>query len=345
MDTQNYITEHRKGQHLLAEERHEIEVRLKDGWSVYRIAKHLNRPYNTIKNEIARGTVYLYNGKIPRYKAKIGEKIYKENRSRSRRQYKRLSVVSFIEYVEEKFASGWSLDSCVGVALESKQFCRSQIVCTKTLYNYVDQGLVKIKNIDLPEKLKRNTKQRKVRKHKRILGDSIELRPENVELREEFGHWEVDTVLGSKYEDEPCIVTLVERKTRKAIWIKADNHTSDAIQGAIESVIGYFGVMASSVFRSITGDNGSEFARLAELASQGISVYFTHPYSSWEKGTNECHNRLLRRFIPKGICIDKYTAEDIAYMADWANTLPRKILHYDTPDELFERELDRIYAI
>ena len=72
MDTQNYTTEHRKGQHLLAEERHEIEVRRKDGWSIYRIAKHLNRPYNTIKNEIARGTVYLYNGKVARYKAKAG---------------------------------------------------------------------------------------------------------------------------------------------------------------------------------------------------------------------------------------------------------------------------------
>lgn len=71
MNTQNYSTEHRKGQHLLAEERQEIEVRRKDGWSVYRIAKHLGRPYNTIKNEIARGTVYLYNGKVARYKGEV----------------------------------------------------------------------------------------------------------------------------------------------------------------------------------------------------------------------------------------------------------------------------------
>ena len=84
MDTQDYTTEHRKGQHLLAEERHEIEVRLKDGWTPYRIAKHLGRPFNTIKNEIARGTVYLYNGKVARYKAKAGEQQYKENRCNSR---------------------------------------------------------------------------------------------------------------------------------------------------------------------------------------------------------------------------------------------------------------------
>ena len=73
MDTQDYTTEHRKGQHILAEKCHEIEVRLKDGWSPYRIAKHLGRPYNIIKNEIAKGTVCLYNGKFVRYKAKGGE--------------------------------------------------------------------------------------------------------------------------------------------------------------------------------------------------------------------------------------------------------------------------------
>ena len=92
MDTQDYTTEHRKGQHLLAEERHEIEVRRKDGWSVYRIAKHLGRPYNAIKNEIARGMVHLYNGKVTRYKAKAGEERHKENRRNSRRQYRRLEV-------------------------------------------------------------------------------------------------------------------------------------------------------------------------------------------------------------------------------------------------------------
>lgn len=345
MDTQNYSTEHRKGQHLSAEERHEIEVRRKDGWSPYRIAKQLGRAYNTIKNEIARGTVYLYHGKVARYKATVGEQRYKENRRNSRRQYRRLDVSSFIAYVEDCFSKGWSLDVCAGKALESGKFRRDQMVCTKTLYNYVDNGLIGIKNIDLPEKLSRNTKKEKVRKHKRILGDSIELRPENVELREEFGHWEVDTVVGSKHEDEPCTVTMVERKTREAIWIKASDHTADGVQAAIQSVMVQFGSMASAVFKTVTGDNGSEFARLAELVSQGTKVYFTHPYSSWEKGTNECHNKLLRRFIPKGVSMAGYSAEDIAYMADWANTLPRKILGYRTPDELFEAELDRIYAL
>ena len=85
MDNTNYTTERRKGQHLLSEERHEIEVRLEDGWSVYRIARHLERPYNTIRNEIRRGTVSLYHGKVQRYKADKGRKVYLEHRQNCRR--------------------------------------------------------------------------------------------------------------------------------------------------------------------------------------------------------------------------------------------------------------------
>ena len=80
----------------------------------------------------------------------------------------------------------------------------------------------------------------------------------------------------------------------------AENHTAAAIQKTIQEVLDYFGSNAGKVFLSITGDNGSEFAELSKLENGGIKVYFTHPYSSWEKGTNECHNRMLRGFIPKG---------------------------------------------
>ena len=92
----------------------------------------------------------------------------------------------------------WSLDASYGKALESGEFRRDEIVCTKTLYNYVDLGLLPIKNIDLPEKLNRNTKEKRVRENKKILGRSIEERPEIVNSRTEFGHWEIDTVIGKK---------------------------------------------------------------------------------------------------------------------------------------------------
>ena len=107
------------------------------------------------------------------------------------------------------------------------------MVCTKTLYNYVALGLLPIKNVDLPEKLRRNTKPKKARENRKNLGRNIEECPEIVDLRTEFGHWEIDTVIGKKNENEPCVLTLVERMTRMCIWAKARNHTAEAINEAL----------------------------------------------------------------------------------------------------------------
>lgn len=347
MDSNNYTTKTRKGQHLSRKERYEIQIRLKDQWSIYRIAKELGRSYNTIKNEIKRGSVTLYNGKVQRYKAEKGEEVYLNNRQKSRRKFHCLEASRFLQYVVEHFKGDdkWSLDACYGAALRSGKFRREEMVCTKTLYNYVDLGLLPIKNIDLPAKLSRNTKMKKTRENRKNLGRSIEERPEIVALREEFGHWEIDTVIGMKGEDEPCVLTLVERMTRMCLWIKARKHTVDAITEAIQQVMSYFEEQRNQVFKTITGDNGSEFSGLSLFEDGKLKVYFTHPYSSWEKGSNECHNRMLRRFVPKGKSISDYTADQICFFADCINGLPRKILNYATPEELFELQLDEIYAI
>ena len=253
MDNPNYTTEHRKGQHLLNEERYDIQVRLKDGWSIYRIAKHLGRAYNTIKDEIERGTVTLYNGKVKRYKADQGKSVYLENREHSTRRYRVFETAPFLEYVVKQFKNEhWSLDAIFGYALHNELFKREEMVCTKTLYNYVSLGLLPIKNIDLPEKLKRNTAKSQAFKNKKKLGRSIEERPESVELRNEFGHWEIDSVLGLKNENEPVVITLVERMTRMCLWIKAKNHTAEAMQEAFEEVVSMFLSKKNQVFKTVT---------------------------------------------------------------------------------------------
>ena len=346
MDNPNCTTERKKYQHLTDEERHIIEVRFnEDKWSIYKIAKELGRANNTIKKEIQRGLVDLYRGKVQRYNATKAKETYLEHRSHCRKKLKRLDAAPFIHYVEECFKDGWSIDASVGRALLEGLFPRDQMVCTKTLYNYIDVGLLAIKNIDLPYKLSRKTKPTRVRQNKRILGDSISERPEDANERTEFGHWEIDTVRGKKKETEPVILTLVERVTRYCIWLKIRNATAEAAQEGLRQILTQFGSQVTQVFKTITGDNGSEFASLSELKGEGIGVYFTHPYSSWEKGTNERHNGLLRKFIRKGESISRYSTEDILEMGDWANTLPRRILGYRTPEELFESELDRLYAL
>ena len=92
----------------------------------------------------------------------------------------------------------------------------------------------------------------------------------------------------------------------------------------------------SNVFKTITAANGTEFSELSNLERYGVLVYFTHPYSSWERPQNERHNRIFRRFVPKGISIDRYSAKQILEYADSMNSLPRKILGYITPEEQFE---------
>ncbi|QAA33699.1 IS30 family transposase [Clostridium manihotivorum] len=349
MDYQNNNTESRKNKHLNFKERVLIELHLKDGFSAYKIAKKLERPINTILNEIRRGTTtQIKQGKCLKvYLADTGEAVYKKNRINCCSTFKRLECSDFINYTVDKIKNhSWSPDACVGEAIANGRFVRSQMVCTKTLYNYIDLGLLEVKNADLPMKLRRNTKSTRVKEHKKKLGSSISDRPVEINARNEFGHWEIDTVIGEKSNNDNVLLTIVERKTRYAMVVDIASKTAEDVTDALNRVRSLFGDQFSQVFKTITGDNGSEFANLSTLENEtDTKVYFTHPYSSFEKGTNERHNGLIRRFIPKGNRISNYTSDDIAFIEEWMNTLPRRILNYKTPEELFEAHLDQIYGL
>lgn len=101
----------------------------------------------------------------------------------------------------------------------------------------------------------------------------------------------------------------------------------------------------SIVFKTITADNGTEFSELSNLEKYGVLVYFAHPCSSWERSQNERHTCIFRRFVPKGISIDRYFAEQVLEYADSMYSFPRKILGYMTPEELFEAFLDQLYSV
>ena len=348
MDYTNYTTDSRKHKHLNLQERTIIELRLKDGYSAYKISKELQRPINTILNEIRHGTVPKINTNhmIQLFFADAGQAIYKDHRTNCGRKNLRLVCNEFISYACEKLHKDkWSIDACVGRSMESGQFKRSEIVCTKTFYNYIDQGLCYIKNIDLPLKVRRNTKKQYVRANKKNLGTSIEKRPVSIDNREEFGHWEIDTVIGQKSGKDNVLLTIAERKTRQFLVRKIADKSALAVMAELDKLREECGDRFSSVFKTITSDNGSEFANLSELEQvTDTNIYFTHPYSSFERGTNERHNGLIRRFLPKGTRMTDCSIDTIAFVEDWCNTLPRKILGYRTPEELFESEMDKIYA-
>lgn len=348
MDNNNNNINSRKNKHLNFKERTIIEIRLNDGFSPYKIAKELGRPINTILNEIRRGTTsqIKQNKHVELYFADTGEAMYKKNRKNSCRSFKRLECSEFISYAVEKIKNNsLSPDACFGEALRKNTFDRSEMVYTKTLYNYIDLGLLDVKNIDLPYKLRRNIKPARVRKNKKILGSSIKERPSEIDSRNEFGHWAIDTVIGEKSSDDNVLLTIVERKTRNAIVRKIESKTVDAVTNELVKIRDLFGDKFSKVFKTITADNGSEFVELADIEELcSPKVYFTHPYSPFEKGTNERHNGLIRRFIPKGKRISNYDINDIGFIEEWMNTLPRKILGYNTSEKLFDEYLDSIYA-
>ena len=196
----------------------------------------------------------------------------------------------------------------------------------------------------MPEKLKRNTKIHRIRKNKKKLGGSIEQRPQEVNKRDVFGHWECDLILGHKTKGDEVLLTLSERMSREFLIIKIPDKTAASVMNAFKSLRKQYSEHWNDIFKTITTDNGSEFADLSQLEDISKSlVYYAHPYTSCDKGTVERHNGLIRRFIPKGDYIHNYSLQQIINIETWCNSLPRKILAYHTPDEIFERELDRIY--
>ena len=118
-----------------------------------------------------------------------------------------------------------------------------------------------------------------------------------------------------------------------------------SVMTAMEVLREEYGENFFTVFKTITADNGTEFSELSNLEKYGVVVYFTYPYSSWERHQNERHNRIFRRFVPKGLSIDRCSAEQILEYADSMNSLSRKILGYMTPEELFETFLDQVYSV
>lgn len=341
------ISERQIGKHLNFEDRCTIKICRKMGMSLRKTAEVVNCAASTVYNELKRGTGVRQGnrGRHPEYSAKRGQETYELNRSRCHRDNKVEAENPFVVWVIQTVRSKkWSLDACVGYAKRNSLFPSDMILSTKTLYNAVWKGII-LSPFELPEALSRKKKKHNPRKNKRIYGTSISDRPAIVASRKEYGHWEIDTVVGRKSGRESVVLTLVEKVTDFYIAIKIPSKTSESVLAALDVLREEYGEeYFSQVFRSITADNGGEFEGLAKLENYGTHVYFAHPYSSWERPQNERHNRIFRRYIPKGISIENYSAEQILMFADDMNALPRKALAYATPEELFDAFLDQIYS-
>lgn len=219
-------------------------------------------------------------------------------------------------------------------------------ISANTIYDGIRQELLEVKVKDR-KRMKSNSRRIKENIRKPVPESkkerSIELRPDYINNREEFGHFEMDLVLGKRGLNKNCLLTLTERLTRYEIIIKLKNKTSEEVLRAIKDMYKHLGNYSSEIFKSITTDNGSEFSCYEDIEKVLVtSVYFCHPGASYEKGTNERHNGMIREYIPKGSDISEYDAEYLDYVADRMNDLERKVLNYHSPSMKVLEEYDSI---
>lgn len=351
MDHHDYTTDmpkHKKGAHLTAEERMAIRVLRALKYSTRGIARMLGCSPSTVMNELKRGTPPRKStkGRAPGYSEKRGEAVYRANRAACHRRGKLVRCARFIRWVIRQVREHkWSLDACCGYAKLHHLFEPSEMVCSRTLYNWVWAGLLPLKVIELPEALRRKASKPKPHGRGKQYGRSISERPSVAGLRIEEGHWEGDTVVGKRSGKEAVILTLLEKKTENYLAFRIRSRTSQAVMEAMRALRAEFGDNFSRVFQTITVDNGGEFAGFAKVEEWGTQVFFAHPYTSWERAQNERHNGLFRAFFPKGVSIEQYSEEDVRSAADDLNGRPRRKLGYRTPEELFEAFLDSVFAL
>jgi IS30 family transposase len=159
----------------------------------------------------------------------------------------------------------------------------------------------------------------------------------------------MDTVKGKRGVTKSCLLVLTERMTRNELVFKLDDQKSDSVVNVLNRLERKWGDMFGKLFKTITVDNGVEFSDCSGMEKSILhpgkrtNLYYCHPYSSWERGSNENNNRLVRRHVPKGTDFDNITSAEVSNIESWMNNYPRKIFNYRTSKQLFDVELAKIF--
>jgi IS30 family transposase len=358
MEQTNSSIKKSKYTHLKESERYKIEVLAAEKKQPDEIAIILNRCRSTIYREIKRGTIVRLHYDLThkkQYRADVAQKNYRHNSKRKQRGLKIGKDYRLEAHIREKLLKDrYSPDAIIGdIKLKGLDF--KGMICTKTLYNYIDAGIFTgISNESLWQKRKR--RKHPYRSIRRISlsnrsGKSIELRPKEVNNRLEYGHWEGDCVKGPRQGRTTSLFTLTERMSLEQIIIKIERGSQEEIKNALDDLESKYGTQFKCKFKSITFDNGVEFLdwRSLELSSllpksKRTTLYFAHAYSAWERGSNENQNRMIRRFIPKGTDIHQISDKEIVAIESWMNNYPRKRLGYRTANEVAQEnfQINRI---
>lgn len=313
-----------------------IEKLYNAGCSYRAIARKLGFAVSSIHYEVKRG-LYLHREhdwrEVKKYSATIADDDAQWQATSKGGILKIDKNHAYANLVSSRIKSGESPDQIVGNLRNLNRWT----VSTPTLYRYIDLGIIpEVTNRDLWQKPKSKKKKNRIRAAKAPCGTSIERRPESIKSRSTFGHWEMDCVIGKAKGKGQALLVLTERLTRYEIAAKLNSKTALAVENALSKIVPQY---PSGTFQTITVDNGSEFSAYENMKQYTGEIYYCHPFSSWERGSNENANRLIRRYLPKGTNFEPVTQKTCDAIADRINRLHRKILGYRTAAECFAEQL------
>ena len=318
---------------LSALEREKIAIWLAQSVSKREMARRLVRSDSTIREEVNRnrwkeGYVAVHaQAETIKRKKKAGHRYPLKNKS-------------VYKYVLKKLRSGWSPEQVAGRLKLKHPNNKYWHIHHETIYRHIYDPDNRAKELweYLPRKQKKRRKKGGRKVHKSRIPDrvSIHERPGEIETREVFGHWEGDSIEGRAHKGG--IHTQVERKTRLTLASMLPDLTAKQTARAAKKV---FFSLPQEAKQSTTLDNGKEFTNHQQF---GLPTYFADPYSSWQRGTNENTNGLIRRYLPKKTDLTKVTQQELNDIIWELNNRPRKCLGYLTPQEAYENELNKLGA-
>ena len=340
----NYNKENKKYKHLTYAERTMIETWYNsDHKSKKEIAKLLHKSERTIRREINRGKVkirdYEYEEK-EEYSARIAQDKYEYGKTSKGPELKLDSDINLVKHIEKEIVDNHKSPEVVAKELKNNGFDIE--ITGRTIRNAIKNGIIfeKIKQGKIIYKKEYNNKNKEQRVSKLIPAEkSIEHRPEEAKSRKVYGYWEGDLVVG-KQGTKTVLFTLTERMTRQEIIMKLPNKETATIAKALDKIERKYGSKFYKMFKSITFDNGVEFMGYKGIEKSCLrkkkrtEVYYPHPYCSGERGTNENNNRLIRRWIPKGIDMKDIRVSFIKEIEDWINNYPREMFDYKSSNEV-----------
>lgn len=320
--------------HYKPYQRNELSILLRAKVKKKYIAKLLEKNRSSVYRELQRNNTGNKTG----YDAWIAKQKTIERRIAANKRFKKIENNKWLRnYIVKKVKKRWSPEQIAGRIKEKWKNDKSRHIGKDSVYKYIYEyrkDLVKYLRCQKGKYRRRYGTRIREKQREELKKKRIDKRPEIVQIRGRIGDWEGDTIIGK--ERKIHILTHVDRKSGIILADKLDGATARLTR---TKTIERFKTLPRNKKHTITYDNGSTFADHEMTEEQtGISIYFANPYHSWERGTNENANGLLRQFFPKKSSFATITQEDIDMACSLLNNRPRKRLNYLTPNEVFRQK-------